>query len=333
VNNSTTIPGDIATIAIHGGAGTILRSAMNTAQEQAYHDALAEILSAGQKILAAGGSALDAVACAVSMLEDCPLFNAGKGAVYTHAGTHELDAAIMDGATLDAGAIANVGHVRNPILGARAVMEHSEHILLVGTGAEAFVAQHGVELVEPDYFHTEARHAQWLRARDQEGMLLLDHDATSKAAAEFTTPIAPIDPDNKFGTVGAVAVDMHGNLAAATSTGGITNKRVGRVGDSPLVGAGCYANNRTVAVSATGTGEAFMRTVAAYDISARMEYAGQSLADAAEQVVMDLLPRYKGRGGLIAIDAQGNLALPFNTEGMYRGYAKVGVAPVTAIYK
>lgn len=319
----------VATIAIHGGAGTILRSAMNTVQEQAYHDALTEILNAGQQILAAGGSALDAVSKAVSMLEDCPLFNAGKGAVYTHAGTHELDAAIMDGATLAAGAIANVEHVRNPILAARAVMEHSEHILLVGAGAEDFVAQHGIELVETGYFHTEARHAQWLRARDQEGMLLLDHDATSRAAAE----IAPIDPDDKFGTVGAVAVDMHGNVAAATSTGGITNKRVGRVGDSPLIGAGCYANNRTAAISATGTGEAFMRTVAAYDISARMEYAGLSLKDAAEHVVMDLLPRYQGRGGLIAIDAQGNVSLPFNTEGMYRGYARVGAAPVTAIYK
>ncbi|WP_230427504.1 isoaspartyl peptidase/L-asparaginase family protein [Collimonas humicola] len=302
---------------------------MNTEQEQAYHDALAEILTAGQSILAAGGSALDAVAKAVSMLEDCPLFNAGKGAVYTHAGTHELDAAIMDGATLGAGAIANVARVRNPILAARAVMEHSEHILLVGAGAEEFVAQHGAELVAPEYFHTEARHAQWLRARKQEGMLLLDHDAASQAATE----IAPIDPDDKFGTVGAVALDLHGNLAAATSTGGITNKRVGRVGDSPLIGAGCYANNRTAAISATGTGEAFMRTVAAYDISARMEYAGASLQDAAQQVVMELLPRYQGRGGLIAIDAKGNVALPFNTEGMYRGYAKVGAAPVTAIYK
>ncbi|PFH10438.1 beta-aspartyl-peptidase (threonine type) [Collimonas sp. PA-H2] len=319
-----------AVIAIHGGAGTILRSAMNSGQEQAYNDALTEILSAGQSILAAGGSALDAVAKAVSMLEDCPLFNAGKGAVYTHAGTHELDAAIMDGATLGAGAVANVAHVRNPILAARAVMENSEHILLVGAGAEEFVTQHGAELVEPAYFHTEARHAQWLRARKQEGMLLLDHDAASQAAA---AEIAPIDPDNKFGTVGAVALDLHGNLAAATSTGGITNKRVGRVGDSPLIGAGCYANNRTAAISATGTGEAFMRTVAAYDISARMEYAGQSLQDAAQHVVMELLPRYHGRGGLIAIDAEGNVALPFNTEGMYRGYAKVGAPVVTAIYK
>lgn len=323
----------IATIAIHGGAGTILRSAMRTGQEQAYHDALREILAASQKILADGGSALDAVATAVSLLEDCPLFNAGKGAVYTHAGTHELDAAIMDGATLAAGAVANVEHLRNPILAARAVMEHSEHILMVGAGAESFVAEHGVALVDTAYFHTDARHAQWLRARRQGGMLLLDHDAASQAEGDGATEIAPIDPDDKFGTVGAVALDMQGNLAAGTSTGGITNKRVGRVGDSPLIGAGCYANNRTAAISTTGTGEAFIRTVAAYDISARMEYAGLSLHDAAAQVVMELLPRYQGRGGLIAIDAKGNMTLPFNTDGMYRGFARVGAAPVTAIYK
>ena len=322
-----------ATIAIHGGAGTILRSAMNTEQERAYHQVLNDILRAGQKILADGGSAIDAVATAVSMLEDCPLFNAGKGAVYTSAGTHELDAAIMDGATLAAGAVANVSHLRNPILAARAVMEHSEHILLVGAGAESFVADYGVAVVEAAYFHTEARHAQWLRARNQGGMMLLDHDATSEAAGNAAAEIAPIDPDNKFGTVGAVALDSHGNLAAATSTGGITNKRIGRVGDTPLIGAGCYANNRTAAISATGTGEAFMRTVAAYDISARMAYAGLSLKDAAEQVVMELLPRYNGRGGLIAIDAKGNVTFPFNTEGMYRGVARVGESPLTAIYK
>ena len=330
---SSTRIATVPTIVIHGGAGTILRSAMNTEQERAYHDAMKTILCAAQKILADGGSALDAVTVAVTLLEDCPLFNAGKGAVFTHAGTHELDASIMNGATLAAGAVANVTHVRNPILAARAVMEHSEHILLVGTGAEDFVVEHGVAVVDPAYFHTDARHAQWLQARDQGGMLSLDHDASSQSAAKLTVEIAPIDPNDKFGTVGAVALDSDGNLAAATSTGGMTNKRVGRVGDSPLIGAGCYANNHTAAVSATGTGEAFMRTVAAYDISARMEYAGLSLEDAARQVVMDLLPRYQGRGGLIAIDALGNVTLPFNTEGMYRGFAKVGDLPVTAIYR
>jgi beta-aspartyl-peptidase (threonine type) len=323
----------VPTIVIHGGAGTILRSAMNTEQEQAYHDAMKMVLSAAQKILADDGSALDAVTLAVSLLEDCPLFNAGKGAVFTHAGTHELDASIMNGATLAAGAVANVTHVRNPILAARAVMEHSEHILLVGTGAEDFVAGQGVAMVDPAYFHTDARHTQWLQAREQGGMLSLDHDVSIQSAGKLSVEIAPIDPDDKFGTVGAVALDCHGNLAAATSTGGMTNKRVGRIGDSPLIGAGCYANNRTAAVSATGTGEAFMRTVAAYDISARMDYAGLSLEDAARQVVMDLLPRYQGRGGLIAIDALGNLTMPFNTEGMYRGFAKVGDVPVTAIYR
>jgi len=323
----------VPTIVIHGGAGTILRSAMNTEQEQAYHDAMKMVLSAAQKILADDGGALDAVTLAVSLLEDCPLFNAGKGAVFTHAGTHELDASIMNGATLAAGAVANVTHVRNPILAARAVMEHSEHILLVGTGAEDFVAGQGVAMVDPAYFHTDARHTQWLQAREQGGMLSLDHDASIQSAGKLTVEIAPIDPNDKFGTVGAVALDCHGNLAAATSTGGMTNKRVGRVGDSPLIGAGCYANNRTAAVSATGTGEGFMRTVAAYDISARMDYAGLSLEDAARQVVMDLLPRYQGRGGLIAIDALGNLTMPFNTEGMYRGFAKVGDVPVTAIYR
>jgi beta-aspartyl-peptidase (threonine type) len=323
----------VPTIVIHGGAGTILRSAMNTEQEQAYHDAMKMVLSAAQKILADDGSALDAVTLAVSLLEDCPLFNAGKGAVFTHAGTHELDASIMNGATLAAGAVANVTHVRNPILAARAVMEHSEHILLVGTGAEDFVAVQGVAMVDPAYFHTDARHTQWLQAREQGGMLSLDHDVSIQSAGKLSVEIAPIDPDDKFGTVGAVALDCHGNLAAATSTGGMTNKRVGRIGDSPLIGAGCYANNRTAAVSATGTGEAFMRTVAAYDISARMDYAGLSLEDAARQVVMDLLPRYQGRGGLIAIDALGNLTMPFNTEGMYRGFAKVGDVPVTAIYR
>jgi beta-aspartyl-peptidase (threonine type) len=323
----------VPTIVIHGGAGTILRSAMNTEQEQAYHDAMKMVLSAAQKILADDGSALDAVTLAVSLLEDCPLFNAGKGAVFTHAGTHELDASIMNGATLAAGAVANVTHVRNPILAARAVMEHSEHILLVGTGAEDFVAVQGVAMVDPAYFHTDARHTQWLQAREQGGMLSLDHDVSIQSAGKLSVEIAPIDPDDKFGTVGAVALDCHGNLAAATSTGGMTNKRVGRIGESPLIGAGCYANNRTAAVSATGTGEAFMRTVAAYDISARMDYAGLSLEDAARQVVMDLLPRYQGRGGLIAIDALGNLTMPFNTEGMYRGFAKVGDVPVTAIYR
>ncbi|MBN4667520.1 isoaspartyl peptidase/L-asparaginase [Pandoraea nosoerga] len=312
-----------AVIAIHGGAGTISRDT-SPEEVKAYHEALADVLRAGQAVLAAGGSALDAVTEAVRHLEDCPRFNAGRGAVFTHEGTHELDAAIMDGATLDAGAIACVHRVRNPILAARAVLERSPHVLLVGEGAEAFAAAHGAALVDPAYFYTQARYAQWQRALS-EAAVALDHD--------FPLKKAPIDPDTKFGTVGAVACDVGGHVAAATSTGGMTNKAVGRVGDSPLIGAGCYANDATAAVSATGTGEAFIRTVACYEVGALMAYAGLSLADAAERVIRERLPRVQGRGGLIAVDAQGNVALPFNTEGMYRGVARVGETPVTAIHE
>ena len=308
------------------------RSDLSSEQHTAYHAALNSILQAGQKVLAEGGSALDAVSVAVELLEDCPLFNAGHGAVFTHDETHELDAMVMDGATLRAGAVACVGRIRRPVRAARAVMEHSAHVLLVGPGAEAFAAEHGLEIVAPDYFSTDARRQQLRRALSSD-KAVLDHDG---AALVFRSPIAtaaaPLDEDRKLGTVGAVALDAHGNLAAATSTGGMTNKRPGRVGDSPVIGAGTYADNRTAAISCTGTGEIFMRTVAAYDICARMAYAGQSLAEAAQTVVMQVLPALDGRGGLIAVDAQGNLSLPFNTEGMYRGWARVGEAPVTAIY-
>ena len=308
------------------------RSDISSEQHTAYHAALNSILRAGQKVLAEGGSALDAVSVAVELLEDCPLFNAGHGAVFTHDETHELDAMVMDGATLRAGAVACVSRIRRPVRAARAVMEHSAPVLLVGPGAEAFAAEHGLEMVAPDYFSTDARRQQLRRALSSD-KAVLDHDG---AALVFRSPIAtaaaPLDEDRKLGTVGAVALDAHGNLAAATSTGGMTNKRPGRVGDSPVIGAGTYADNRTAAISCTGTGEIFMRTVAAYDICARMAYAGQSLAEAAQTVVMQVLPALDGRGGLIAVDAQGNLSLPFNTEGMYRGWARVGEAPVTAIY-
>ncbi|MEE2979030.1 MAG: isoaspartyl peptidase/L-asparaginase [Pseudomonadota bacterium] len=315
-------------LAIHGGAGTITRTAMSADKEAAYQQALHDILAAGQRILVDGGSAVDAVTEAVRLLEECPLFNAGKGAVLTSAGTYELDASIMDGATLAAGAVTCVKRLRNPILAARAVMERSEHVLFTSEGAEAFAQAQGLEFVEPDYYYTEARYAQWQRARQQDGMALLDHDAASLIAKEA----APIDPDNKFGTVGAVACDAQGRLAAATSTGGVTNKKVGRVGDTPIVGAGCFANN-VAAVSCTGTGEMFIRAVAAYDIAAQMEYAGKSLADASNDVVMRKLMAISGRGGLIAVDAQGNVALPFNTEGMYRGFARGAQAPVVSIYR
>lgn len=306
-------------IAIHGGAGTIAAVAPDAASAQPYRDALHAIVSAAQAALLRGASALDAVCLAVEMLEDCPLFNAGHGAVFTHAETHELDAAVMSGADLRAGAIAGVSRIRRPVRAARAVMEDGVHVLLAGAGAETFARERGLEMVEPGYFSTEARRQQLHHARLAD-RVALDHDG------------APLVEGSKFGTVGAVALDLHGHLAAATSTGGMTNKAPGRVGDSPLVGAGCYANDLTAAVSCTGAGEAFIRALAAHDVSALMAYAHLPLVEAARRVVMDTLPPLGGRGGLIAVDALGNVTLPFNTEGMYRGWARVGEAPVSAIY-
>lgn len=307
-------------LVIHGGAGTIAPSQSET-DELRYHAALAEILAAGVACLEAGGSALDAAAIAVDLLEDNPLFNAGHGAVFTSAGTHELDAAVMDGATLRAGAVAGVTRVRRPGRAARAVMEASEHVLLAGSGAEAFARDHGLEMVEPDFFSTEARYAQ-LRLAQAAGRITLDHDGAS----------APLDETRKFGTVGAVALDGRGHLAAITSTGGMTNKRPGRIGDSPLIGAGTYADDRTAAVSCTGTGEAFIRIAAAHDVHARMAYGGQDLESAATAVIEEALTSVGGRGGLIALDARGRVAMPFNTDGMYRGVARAGETPFTAIF-
>jgi beta-aspartyl-peptidase (threonine type) len=332
VANAMTNSKHRALIAIHGGAGTMSSSLISAEQNQAYHHALRDIVLAGQGVLAGGASALDAVSLAVDMLEDCPLFNAGLGAVFTHDATHELDAAVMDGATLRAGAVACVSRIRRPLRAARAVMERSEHVLLVGAGAEAFAQACGLELVAPDYFSTPARREQLERALATDAALL-DHDAPILAFIGTPTGPAPLAEDSKFGTVGAVALDVHGNLAAATSTGGMTNKRVGRVGDSPLIGAGTYADNQSAAVSCTGTGEMFIRTAAAYDLCARMRYAGQSLDAAAQELVMKVLPAIGGRGGLIAIDAKGNLTLAFNTEGMYRAFARIDEAPQTAIYR
>ncbi|CAN0625948.1 isoaspartyl dipeptidase proenzyme [Burkholderia multivorans] len=320
-------------VAIHGGAGTILREAMNTETEAQYRAELTAILRAAQSVLADGGSALDAVSVAVRLLEDCPLFNAGRGAVYTAEGRHELDAAIMDGATLAAGAVCCVTRVRNPVLAARRVMEASEHVMFAGAGADAFAAAHGLEMVEPGYFDTPFRHAQWEKARAAAGTML-DHDAATFAFGDGV-PHAPepLDPDRKHGTVGAVALDGRGHLAAATSTGGVTNKQPGRVGDTPIIGAGCYADDATCAVSSTGTGEMFIRLATAHDVAAQIAYRGVSLGEAAFDVVMNRLPRIAGRGGIVAVDAHGNVAMPFNTEGMYRGYARVGETPVTAIYR
>ena len=271
-------------------------------------------------MLEAGESALDVVTEAVRLLEECPLFNAGIGAVYTRDATHELDACVMDGNTLNAGAVAGVRHLRNPVLAARLVMEQSPHVLMMGDGAEAFAASRGMERVSADLFSTPERYAQLLAARDA-GETVLDHSG------------APLDETTKMGTVGAVARDRFGNLAAATSTGGMTNKLPGRVGDSPLVGAGCYANNASAAVSCTGTGEVFIRALAAYDIAALMDYGGLSLAEACERVVMEKLPALGGSGGLIAVDHEGNVALPFNSEGMYRAWGYAGDTPTTGIYR
>jgi beta-aspartyl-peptidase (threonine type) len=309
-----------AVIAIHGGAGAISRATMTPDREQEYVQALASIVEAGQKMLEQGASALDVVTEAVRLLEECPLFNAGIGSVFTADETHELDACVMDGNSLNVGAVAGVKHLRNPILAARQVLEHSPHVLLIGEGAEIFAVGNGMEKVSNSLFSTPERLNQ-LRQAQEAGETRLDHSP------------APLDERSKMGTVGAVARDLAGNLAAATSTGGMTNKLPGRVGDSPLPGAGCYANNASVAVSCTGTGEVFMRTLAAYDISALMEYSGLSLQDACERVVMEKLPALGGSGGLIAIDCDGNVALPFNSEGMYRAYAFAGDSSTVGIYR
>ncbi|MDZ7321668.1 beta-aspartyl-peptidase [Kosakonia sacchari] len=309
-----------AVIAIHGGAGAIGRAQMSPEKEQRYVHVLSSIIETGQRMLESGVSALDVVTEAVRLLEECPLFNAGIGAVFTRDETHELDACVMDGNTLQAGAVAGVSRLRNPVLAARLVMEHSPHVFMIGEGAEKFAFSHGMEAVLPSLFSTPERFAQLMDARDA-GHTVLDHGG------------APLDESKKFGTVGAVALDKQGNLAAATSTGGMTNKLPGRVGDSPLPGAGCYANNANVAVSCTGTGEVFIRALAAYDIAALMEYGGLSLQEASDAVVMEKLPALGGSGGLIAVDREGNVALPFNSEGMYRAWGYAGDAPSVGIYR
>lgn len=314
-------------LAIHGGAGTIRRENMTAEQEAAYRAKMQESLDAGYAVLEAGGSALDAVIAAVKVMEDSPLFNAGKGAVFTSDGTNEMDAAIMDGATKNAGAVAALTRVKNPITAAHAVMTSSPHVFMVGRGAEQFAEEQGLELVDPSYFKVQKRYEQWLKIKETEKQQL-DHSSVSEMEMED-----PYFKDRKFGTVGAVALDKEGNIAAATSTGGMTNKRYGRVGDVPILGAGTYADNATCAVSATGHGEFFIRTVVAHEISAQMKYAGKSLAEAADDVVMKQLVDIKGEGGVIAIDQKGNIVMPFNSEGMYRGYIREKGQGKTFIYK
>ncbi len=365
-------------LVIHGGAGGISRENLTPEREAAMRAALTEALQAGHAVLAKGGRSLDAVTAAIRVLEDSPYFNAGKGAVFNHDGVNELDAAVMDGKTRMAGAVAGVHHIQNPIDLARRVMEKSPHVMLVGDGAEAFAQSQGMPLVDAKYFYTEERWQGLQRALEQErakeappaeqgqpstqGQAPAQPVTPGQPPAQGATPaqpssptqppaparpatpaqpqpgssltpgVAPITGDHKFGTVGAVALDMEGNLAAGTSTGGMTNKRFGRVGDSPIIGAGTYADERC-AVSATGHGEFFIRYTVARDICARVEYQDLPLLEAANHVVNDVLVRAGGEGGVIAMDRQGHVAMPFNSSGMYRGYIGEDGTPTVSIFQ
>lgn len=311
-------------IVIHGGAGTILKKNMTDSLEIAYMEKLEEAIRVGHEILANGGTAMDAVTKTINVMEDSPLFNAGKGAVFTHEETNELDASVMDGATLNAGAVAGVQRIKNPIDLAREVMDNSDHVMLSGKGAEVFAEERGIDLVDPAYFFTEKRFKSLQRIKDKE-QAQLDHD--SKVSFED-----PFIKDSKFGTVGCAALDKHGNLAAGTSTGGMTNKRWNRIGDAPIIGAGTYANNATCAVSSTGWGEYFIRAMVAYDISALMEYKGLSLQEAASEVIQKKVPALGGDGGIVSIDKDGNVAMEFNTAGMYRAHMNAAGELIVGIY-
>ena len=318
------------TLVIHGGAGTITRKNLSPEKEKAYREALEKALQTGYAILKRGGTSLDAVEATIHVMEDSPLFNAGKGAVFTHEGKNELDAAIMDGKSLKAGAVAGVTTVRNPISAARAVMDKSDHVMMVGKGADDFAKANGLNIVDPKYFWTESR---WQGLQDalKEEKVQLDHAAPKDSSGRADDLI--FTEGKKFGTVGCVALDQFGNLAAGTSTGGMTNKRWGRVGDAPIIGSGTYADNASCAVSATGHGEYFIRSVVAHDIAKLMEYKGWSVKKAADEVVMKKLVERGGEGGVIALDRQGNFAMPFNSEGMYRGYIKADGSLKVEIYK
>jgi len=300
---------------IHGGAGTISREQMTPEREAAYRASLERALRAGYAVLQRGGPSLDAVQAAINVMEDDSLFNAGKGAVLNAEGNAELDAAIMNGATLAAGSVAGIHRTKNPINLARAVMEKSPHVMMVGDGAELFGRQQGITMVDPSYFITAPRRASWERQRAADSVRAASGRGTAMAEPAYSVP-----DERKFGTVGAVALDQAGNLAAGTSTGGTQMKRYGRVGDAPIIGAGTYANNRSCAVSATGTGEYFIRNTVAHSICALVEYAHLPLAQAADSIVMRQLVAQNGDGGVIAMDRQGNWAWPFNTSGMYRGH-------------
>lgn len=310
------------TMVIHGGAGTIDREEMSAELEKAYLQGLQEALNAGYAVLEEGGPAINAVKTASVILEDNLLFNAGRGSVFTKKGLQEMDAAIMDGQTLQAGAVAGVRNVRNPIELATEVLLNSDHVFLSGKGANDFAIKQGVKLEPDEYFFSQFRYDQWKAIRDSDNYTL---DHTLYNLNELGK--------KKFGTIGAVACDINGNIAAATSTGGMTNKKYGRIGDSPVIGCGTYANNNTCAISCTGHGEIFIRAVAAYDVSALIAYKGLSLTDACDEVVLNKLVKMQGEGGLIGVDSKGNFAMVFNSAGMYRGVKSSDGTNEKGIYK
>ncbi len=309
------------TLAIHGGSGTILKEHMSPDLEEAYLNGLNDALNIGYALLEIGENAVEVVKAAVIELENNILFNAGRGSVFTKTGMHEMDAAIMNGKDLRAGAVAAVYNIRNPVELALAVMNKSEHVFLSGKGAEEFAKEQQIAFEQDAYFFSQFRYDQWQAIKDSDDTAL-DHNI-----------IPEVSKEKKFGTVGAVAIDANGDLAAATSTGGMTNKQYGRIGDSPLIGIGTYANNKTCAISCTGHGEPFMRSIAAYDVSCLMEYKGLSLEEAMKTVVMDKLVKIQGEGGMIGVDTAGNAALIFNSTGMYRGYRNSDGKGQVAIYK
>nr|AOE08614.1 isoaspartyl aminopeptidase [uncultured bacterium] len=310
-------------IVIHGGAGTILKENMTDSLELAYKEALTEAIKIGYEILENGGTSLEAVQRTINSMENSPLFNSAKGAVFNHEGINELDASIMDGETLNAGAIAGVTNVKNPINLAYEVMTNSEHVLLSCKGAELFAKEHNIELVDPSYFFTQNRFDALQRT------LAKEKSSSSNKTAFYD----PFIKDDKYGTVGCVALDKNGNIAAGTSTGGMNNKRYNRIGDSPIIGSGTYANNATCGVSSTGWGEYFIRGQVAYDISAQIEYAGKDLESAAKNVIQDKLTNLGGTGGIVALDKFGNPSMEFNTEGMYRAYMNDKGQLTLGIYK
>jgi len=313
------------TLVIHGGAGNITPAMMTKEQEQQYNEGLKLALDKGYDVLKNGGASLDAVVTAISALEDNPIFNAGRGSVFTKKGLNEMDAALMDGSNLAAGAVAGVRNIKNPIKLAKEIMLHSGHVFLSGSGAAEFALKQGIEQMPDEYFFNKSRYDQWIEIRDSD-FYQLDHKEDNLKGPLPNT-------DHKFGTVGAVACDEHGNIAAGTSTGGMTNKRFGRIGDSPVIGAGTYANNKTCGISCTGHGEYFLRAVVAHDVSCLMEYKGMSLQEACNVVIKDKLVKMGGEGGLIAVDAQGNYDFCFNSAGMYRAVRSNSGVEEVAYYK